>query len=541
MLLRIARYAMDYPVWWDEAFVAVNFLRRGYLDLLRPLDYAQVCPILFLWAELTLVKLLGFSEWTLRLFPLGCSLASVLIFRRLASRVVDGVPLLLATAIFAVSYHPIRHGADVKPYASDLLASLALLAAAFEWLRSPARGRWMWALAAVAPIAISLSHPVVFVAGGIIIGLAPAVLKARCRQVWIAFATFILGTVGTFLGLYACFTSAQATATLKIMQAQWGAAFPPLNDPIRLVAWVVRVHTGSMFAYPCGGENGASGATLLLFAIGAVLLWRQGERAIVLTLLAPFGLALVAAAVRRYPYGGVADGSPARVMQYLVPCICLLEGLGAAALLSLICNPRRRIRALAGCLIVLTMIGLVPLAAESFHPFRSIHAQRARQFARGFWPVVNRRAEPVCLRWDLGLGEWDSTNLNVAVYLCNQMIYSPRRRHGGKPQWQDVSRDRPLRCVLSLADPAEPPIAGWLEGMKRAYSLNGCRSLLMNMAEPGAPPRTEQYVVYDFVPNDADQRSRGGEPWITSATAARTSKYARKKQDHLKVVMRLRP
>ena len=70
VLLRIARYLMDYPLWWDEAFVAVNFIRRDYLDLLRPLDYGQVCPILFLWCELAIVKLLGFSEWSLRLFPL---------------------------------------------------------------------------------------------------------------------------------------------------------------------------------------------------------------------------------------------------------------------------------------------------------------------------------------------------------------------------------------------------------------------------------------------------------------------------------------
>ena len=52
---------MNYPLWWDEAFVAVNFIRRDYLDLLRPLNYGQVCPILFLWCELTVVKILGFS------------------------------------------------------------------------------------------------------------------------------------------------------------------------------------------------------------------------------------------------------------------------------------------------------------------------------------------------------------------------------------------------------------------------------------------------------------------------------------------------
>ncbi len=153
VLLRIARYAMNYPLWWDEAFVAVNFIRRGYVDLLRPLDYGQVCPVLFLWAELTFVKLLGFSEWSLRLFPLGCAVASVVLFRHVASRVVSGVPLLLAVAIFAVSYHPIRHAADVKPYASDLLVSLALAAAALEWLRSPQQARWIWVFSAVAPVA----------------------------------------------------------------------------------------------------------------------------------------------------------------------------------------------------------------------------------------------------------------------------------------------------------------------------------------------------------------------------------------------------
>ena len=191
VLLRIARYAMDYPLWWDEAFVAVNFIRRDYLDLLRPLDYGQVCPILFLWAELTVVKLLGFSEWSLRLFPLVCAILSVVLFRHVAGRVVRGVPLLLAVAIFAVAYHPIRHAADVKPYASDLLAALALLALAFDWWRSPERAGRMWALAAVAPIAIALSHPAVFVAGGIMLGLLPSVVRAettggldRLRGIW---------------------------------------------------------------------------------------------------------------------------------------------------------------------------------------------------------------------------------------------------------------------------------------------------------------------------------------------------------------------
>jgi hypothetical protein len=520
VLLRIVRYAMNYPLWWDEAFVAVNFIRRDYLDLLRPLDFGQVCPILFLWAELTLVKLLGFSEWSLRLFPLACAVVSVVLFRHVAKCVVRGVPLLLAVAIFAVSYHPIRHAADVKPYASDLLASLALLGAALAWLREPPRASRMWLLAAVSPFAVSLSHPAVFVAAGIVVGLAPSVAITNRRDVWIAFATYALGTAGVFLALYGIFTHAQATATLGVMQAEWKAGFPPWNDVFRLPAWLAVVHTGSMFAYPCGGDRGASSLTLLLSALGALVLWRGRRRRILLTCLAPFGIALAAAAIKRYPYGAAPNGSAARVMQYLVPSICLLCGLGAAAVVEMIRDPRIRSRVVRISLIGLAAVGCIPLAAEAGHPFRTVHAQRARQFARGFWPEVSRQAELVCLRWDLGLGEWDSTNLNVAVYLCNQMIYSPHRSQRKKPELQRVSVSRPLRCVLSLSDPAEPRFARWLRAMASSYRLTASRRLTVDMAESLAKPRTEQYVVYDFVPTIDERPGSVEEPvtWAANPT-----------------------
>jgi hypothetical protein len=502
VLLRVARYLMDYPLWWDEAFVGVNLLRRGYFDLLRPLDYAQVCPLLFLWVELTIVKLLGFSEWSLRLFPLVCAGASVVLFRHAAGRVLRGVPLLLSVAILAVSYHPIRHAADVKPYASDLLVALALLAAAFEWHRAPGRTAWLWALAAGAPLAVALSYPSVFVAAGIALGLVPAVVGSGRRGVRIAFATFLLTTVGSFAALYALFTGAQAAATLSAMRKPWAEAFPPVHDPLALARWFVTTHTGSTFAHPCGGEHGASTLTFLLFVVAAVVLWRRGGRTTLALCLAPFGVALVAAALKRYPYGGVLNGSPARVMLYLAPSICLLAGLGAATVLERVPDPRRRRRLLRIGLVLLALVGIVPLVQDLAHPYRAFHAQRAREFARRFWPEVAQRAELACLRWDVGLLEWDSTNLNVAVYLCNQRIYSPARRHGEGPQWERASEARPLRCVLPLADPDDGRVATWLAAMKSHHDLRATHTLTGDMAQPGSRPRTERYTVFEFVPKE---------------------------------------
>ena len=86
---------------------------------------------------------------------------------------------MLAVAVLATSFYPIRHGAEIKPYASDLLAALILLALAVEWLRSPRSSRWWWALTAFVPVLLALSYPAVFVAGGI--GLASGAPGAEVR------------------------------------------------------------------------------------------------------------------------------------------------------------------------------------------------------------------------------------------------------------------------------------------------------------------------------------------------------------------------
>src|SRR3954453_11180522 len=69
-LLRIVRHAQNLPLWSDECFLAVNFIRRGYADLLQPLDNGQIAPLLFLWTQRLVIDLVGFSESSLRLFSL---------------------------------------------------------------------------------------------------------------------------------------------------------------------------------------------------------------------------------------------------------------------------------------------------------------------------------------------------------------------------------------------------------------------------------------------------------------------------------------
>ena len=240
LILRLGAFLLDFPLWWDEAFVAVNFLRRDYLDLARPLDYGQVGPLLFLWSELACVKLLGFSEWSLRLSPLLGALGSVVLFRSVASRLLEGRAMLLSVGVFAVSIHPIRHAADVKPYAADLLVALVLLSRGLAWSRDRDRASGLWSLVALVGLALLFSHPSVFILGGI--GLATAFPAWRSqswkvRSAWLAYGFVVVLSYAT---IYFLFTRPQAASASPGMRAMWSRSFPPLDSVMGLARWLGR-------------------------------------------------------------------------------------------------------------------------------------------------------------------------------------------------------------------------------------------------------------------------------------------------------------
>ena len=501
LALRLGLYLLDFPLWWDEVFVAVNLLRRGYLGLLRPLDYGQVAPLLFLWAELASVRMLGFSEWSLRLVPLLAALASMPIFRSVAVRLLGGRAALVAVAVFAVSVHPIRHAADLKPYSLDLLTALVLQGLALCWWRRPDRPGRLLALAAFGPIALGFSHPAALAAGGIGLAIARPAWKTGRWDVRLAAGFYAFAVAATWVGLYQAFARSQAAAASGAMREMWAASFPPLGSAWGLARWLAVVHSGDLMAYPCGGEGGASFLSLVACLVGAWILVKAGRSTPLAILVGPLVAGMAAAALGLYPYGGPAPhGSAARVMQYAAPGLCLLIGLGFSTGLDRLgtwIGPARALR-MAG--VGLVLVGLAPLVEGARRPYRSFQAEAARAFARRFWPEVGRGAEVACLRWDFDAAEWDSVRLGIAVSLCNQAICSPSRRAGG-PNWEAVSLERPLRCVLGVGGEADSArVDAWLATMAGRYRLARREATDVNVAEPGRAPRLERYEVFEFVP-----------------------------------------
>ncbi len=517
--LRLGRYLLNFPFWGDELMLIQNWLDRGYGDLLKPLTLQQVAPVGYVAAELTAIKLFGFSEWSLRLFAIVTSIAGLFVFRDLAGRVLGKVPMVLGVGVLAVSYYPVRHAAECKPYGSDLTAAMVLVWLAVRWLQDPEKRRWLWALAAAGPVAIAFSNPTIFVAGGVALALALPVWRSRDRQAWGAFALYNALVAIVFLAMLKSITAAQYAATHEFMHQYWADGFPPWR-PLALVAWLASIHAGEFMAYPVGDDRFGSILSLSCFIVGVVVLARRQDRTLMVMVVAPLALAMAAAALRRYPYGG------ARLSQWYGSLACLTIGLGVASLLAGIAKADVRRRVFQVAVGGLFVIALATMAKDMAKPYKRLVDFEHRGFVRWFWKELASEGEVVCVHTDLGK-HFVSANV-PEDYVCYQRTYSPVHRLGPRGvSLADLSADRPLRCVACSLEGEvrdEEKFGAWMTEMSARYELTNEQSYRVKLNHQHEPRRFAIYEVYEFHAKGAGAESSEGEvetPRHSTAGAAR--------------------
>ena len=370
--LRLFRLGLNFPLWGDEAFVALNFFDSDYTSLTQPLRHYQIAPLGFLWLEKTATLFLGTSEFTLRIFPCLAGICALLVSFKSSQILTPPKTALLTLAILAVSYYPIRHACEVKPYAFDFLAASIFLFLGSKALKKKASAKPLFLLAMLSPLLIFTSFPAAFSAGGVCIALAFHILHQKRYSLITPYLLLTFAVLISFFVHYAIIGSNQFHNELAKHQAYWDSTFPPTNF-FQLPFWLLKTHAGNLSAYPIGGKNGASALTLLFFLLGILKLIRNAKFSILFLLLAPFALNLIAAFMGRYPYGGSA-----RVAQHLLPSICILSALGISSILQLhlFANIRSKVYlGLLGCLIVFAFF---QAGRDIKKPYKSLGDLQAR-------------------------------------------------------------------------------------------------------------------------------------------------------------------
>jgi hypothetical protein len=406
---RLYVYLLSFPIWRDEAALALNLASRDFRGLLHELDNYQIAPLFFLWIEKAVYSYLGGTAELLRLPPLLAGAAGLVLFWRLARLSLAPLPAALALGCLAVASSPIHLASMVKPYSLDLFLATLLLTLAMAYLRAPHRNGRLAALAFVIPFAVPASYPVVFVAGGVSLVLLPVVWRqgrwaGRC---W--FAAFNVLCVAVFLAHLQLVGHAdpewKVDAVKPYMDLYWKEAFLP-REPLPALHWFIRCHMGHMLSYPLEW-NGGGLLGLVLSLTGACALYRRRQYGLLGLCLAPFALNFVAGALHRYPYAG-----DQRVEQHLVPGLCLLLGAGAAELIQRLtagaAGQRRWAASLAGLFVLIALAGVI---ADTFRPYHDVEARWARDIVGHLRREVRPQDQIVplqpgretldCLRWQL--------------------------------------------------------------------------------------------------------------------------------------------
>lgn len=302
--LRVWAYARDTSLYLDEILLSRNILDLPLGQLLtRPLALDQVAPRGFLLIERLAVAIFGPSELALRLLPFVCGIASIVLFWRLAERILTATGSMIALFLFAIGVPFIRFGAEVKQYECDLLAAIVLPLLVLRLLEGEASTRRLATTGLAGFVVIWFSQASVLVMAGLGVALTLEWLVSRERKTaHVLLFTISLWAAASMIAVVVGERSI-TPSTRQYMNDFWTGAFFPF--PLH---W----HAGATWI----GKRSAelfSDATLLryrwpivfalLAAAGIIVVWKRSRVAGWL-LCGPAMVGLAAAIAHQYPFRG---------------------------------------------------------------------------------------------------------------------------------------------------------------------------------------------------------------------------------------------
>lgn len=306
LLIRTRLYLSNLSLWNDEAALALNIVGKSFMDLLHPLDLNQVAPIGFVWIERAAILILGNNEFSLRLLPFICGVATLPLVFVLVRKLAGPMPALLCLGIFTVLKVPIRYSAEVKPYSLELAVTLSLLLIAWYVVRRGVRGWQLGAMFLAGTIAVWLSFPAVFVLTGIgcVMGLNCLIHRQWSKLVLVG-AVCSIWFLSFFVQLW-LLNENMANDALTISWSNRFMPFPP--STAEDLKWFL-IALLEVFKNPL--RSAWRPLAAVMFIVGCIFLWRKDKKFFSIVLL-PLAFHLLASGLKKYPFGN-------RLLLYAAP------------------------------------------------------------------------------------------------------------------------------------------------------------------------------------------------------------------------------
>ena len=332
-LLRLALALCGRPLWHDEAMLAANLVQRDFDGLRQSLDYGQVAPVGYLYAQKALLNALGNRELTLRWMSLIPGIVAMPVFLLVLRRLLQPRAAILALALFSFSEPLIYYAMEAKPYSLDVLCGLVFFWAGLRVWQGGAKVLDVAMLALAGAGGLLFSYVLVFLivsTGGLIIAH-----QAAKKQMKPAAMTAAACALSALVFLYLKSQFMQDSPAVQHHKGFWRAIDPPgfMPMPPRSIddlLWYVN-RPFDFFVDPM--RYRAYGVAMLLCAAGVAMLWRS-SRILVLLLMAPIPMIALISATEMYPFGTQAElrhPIVGRVLLPLVPLVLIAMGRGLQA------------------------------------------------------------------------------------------------------------------------------------------------------------------------------------------------------------------
>jgi hypothetical protein len=462
LALRSYHYLRCPEIWHDEAALVVNALEKDFGALLGPLRFHEAAPPGFLWAERLVTLFLGDDLYSLRLLPFLASCAALILMVPLSRRWLPPAARPWALLLFAFSEQLCWHSCEAKPYATDVLTAMILL---LIWSRDEISAPWrLLAAAVLAPILLPVSFPSCFVYGALLTAAMPSVWREQRLASWLSYSALAIVVGVVFLCLLLGPVRAQRDGP---MEGCWTQFFADWNHPWSVPTWAL-IQTSEAFRY-CFKPLGQVLALAAL--LGAVVMVRSGRGERVVLLALPLGLALIAACLQRYPYGG------ARVIVYATPGLSILIAAGVGVLW------RRRFVGSVSLRVALALVLLLPIPIALYRA--AVPWERPAAAAAADFVASQRRPDDVVVGND-GIHAYYCRRMGRA-FTCGGFCETPRP--SGERVWVLYTDLKPHEQRLHDAQSLAP--GHWRVLQSRAFHYTSVVLLARNHGANGDPHKTD--------------------------------------------------
>ena len=323
IILPLIQFIYNRSLCGDEVWLSLNIINRNHYELLKPLDYAQSAPILFLQIEKIFSELIPNSEFGLKTFPFICHLLSLFLFNRIIKIVFKNFStIIFALSLFIFNMTIIIYSNEVKQYMTDILIVMTVYYLILKNYNNDNNKYTFLIIVGAISIFLSNAAPIILFTTGIY--LIHDYYTHKTKKIKNLVYVFAVWAISFFLYY---FLFIHYNPTKNIMIDIWEGSFIA-NNPFDIAFYKFLLQKGSsllLFLFPFGGLGEW---LIILMLTGIISLIKKRRTDIIILTITPIVLTFILSSFKLYPI-------VPRILLFFVPILIIIFSFGFDYLINI--------------------------------------------------------------------------------------------------------------------------------------------------------------------------------------------------------------